>query len=66
MTLAELYANALRRDRQLRSSKRFSRRSFKAWLDKQVAAGLLERRDGRYYLTAEGYDVATQLQVVQT
>ncbi len=60
MTLAELYANALTRHRKLRDG-RFTIGMMRGWLNRQVTAGLLERRDGRYYLTAEGYDVASQL-----
>ncbi len=60
MTLAELYANALIRHRKLRDG-RFTIGMMRGWLNWQVTAGLLERRDGRYYLTAEGYDVASQL-----
>ncbi len=60
MTLAELYANALIRHRKLRDG-RFTIGMMRGWLNRQVTAGLLERRGGRYYLTAEGYDVASQL-----
>jgi hypothetical protein len=34
---------------------------FRRWLDQLVQVGLLEKRDRRYYLTDDGWWVATSL-----
>ena len=60
MTLRELYTRALQRHKNL-SDTRFTIGMFRTWLNRQVQAGLLEQHAGRYYLTDQGYEIASEL-----
>ena len=62
MTAAELHKLALSRDATLRAnSTKYSLRVFRRWLESQVVAGLLVKRGHRYFLSDEGWFVATCL-----
>lgn len=62
MTAAELHRLALSRDATLRAtSTKYSLRVFRRWLEAQVVAGLLVKHGHRYYLTDEGWFVASCL-----
>lgn len=62
MTAAELHKLALSRDPTLRANTtKYSLGTFRRWLESQVEAGLLVKHGSRYYLTDEGWFVASCL-----
>lgn len=60
MTVGELFRRSLARHKVLIYTT-FTSGSLRRWLDQRVTAGWLTLRDGRYFLTAEGLEVARAL-----